>query len=99
MQCERNRPGGKKDRQEVDVRESAGRLAAGGSGLPKAQSYEHRPGRPAVDGEACCVITLVVAGEGGPGVEGGLLSCDHSRPARSSPGIPVWECLLTRELL
>lgn len=38
MQCERNRPGGKKDRQEVDVCESAGRLAPGGAASPKALS-------------------------------------------------------------
>lgn len=37
MQCERNRPGGKKERQEVDVSRRR-------RGLPKAQSYKYRPG-------------------------------------------------------
>lgn len=60
MRCERNRPGGKNDRQEVD---SASLHPPTPQPKPlKAQSYEHRSGRTAVDGEACCVITLVMVG-------------------------------------
>lgn len=84
MRCERNRPGGKNDRQEVDS-------ASLHPPHTPTQTLESTKLRASIGphGGRWRGLLCDHASDGGREQSREKLNCDHSRPARSSPGISV----------